>query len=299
MTRLDAMLLLAEAVRFGARKPSIWPVYAVVAVAAVLALPIVTLGVATAAGAIRPLPFVLTACIGGGVMLIILLAYFTDRAGPRLLVTERRVIWRRGVLRRRVLSLDRADIRSADAYAGNGVLRLHLTDGTMRRIAWIEAPDSAARSLGCAARIWRARPEPEVPRTVRMLGIATIFLPLVFYELAIILDMIMGPHETVQKTIGWGVIIFLALFAGPLANQAMHVFAVRLMPPEALRAFACWHLYPLCQGREPRAEKGGRWWVRLDRAYARMVVRRFYGGRLDCDCEPEAIGPRGVTHGEE
>ena len=293
MTRLDAMLRSGEAVRFGASKPSVWPGYVVFTVVAVLALPVVTLGIAAAAGLIRPLPFLLAAGIGGGVLSIILLAWLADRAGPRLIVTERRMIWRRGLLRRRVLSLDCADIRSVEAYAGSGVLRLHLADGSMRRIPWLDAPDSVARTLGCTARIWRARPEPEVPRTVRLLGVATVLLPFVFYEFALVFDLAIGLDEAAQKAVLWGIMLVLGFLGGHLSNQAMHIFAARLMPPETLRAFACWRLDPLCQGREPRPEEGGSWWVRLDRAYARMIVRRLYGGRLDCACEPEEIGPAG------
>lgn len=290
MTRLDAMLQPGEAVHFGASKPGIWPGYVVFTVAAVLALPIVTLGVAAAVGMIRPLPFMLVAGIGGGVMLIILLAFLADRAGPRLLGTDRRVIWRKGLLRRRLLSLDRADIRSAEAYAGSGVMRLHLADGSMRRIAWIEAPDAVVRTLGCPARIWPARPEPDVPRTVRALGMATVLLPFVFYELAMIFNLVIGLDEAAQRAVAWGAVIVLGLFGSHLSNQAMHIFAARLMQPEALRAFACWRLDPLCRGKEPLPETGGPWWSRLERAYTRMIVRRLYGGKLDCACAPEAIG---------
>jgi hypothetical protein len=290
VTRLDALLRPGEAVRFGASRPAIWPGYVIFAVVVVLALPVVTLGIAAAAGAIRPLPFLLTAGIAGGVLLIVLPAWLADRAGSGLVVTDRRMIWRRGLLRRRVLSLDRTEIRSAEAYAGSGVLRLHLADGSMRRIPWIDVPDSVARTLGCAARIWSAVPEPDVPRTVRLLGAATVLLPYILYEMALVFDMAVGLDETTQKAVLWGIMLVLAFFGSHLSNQAMHIFAARLMTPEALRTFACWHLDPLCRGREPRPEEGGPWWVRLDRAYARLIARRFYGGRLDCACEPEKTG---------
>lgn len=217
-----------------------------------------------------------------------------------LLLTDGRILMKRG-LTGRVRALDRASIVSVTAYESSAVLHLGMAGGGTTRIAGLADPLSLVAALDRPGRIYR---RPSMPKEEAWYGsLETIAFSVisgvgVFVMLVLMLE-ILHPVRGVWPLPAWlGISAALAIgiafmLAAKLSVIAIlpHYLAARRLEGAALRRFACWRLNRLCAGCEPYPETGRGLWVRLQQEADRWLIRRFHGGRLDCDCGPEIVTP--------
>lgn len=220
---------------------------------------------------------------------------------PIAVLTERRLLWRVGIFRPGIHKLAITAIAEVTAYEAGGGVCLKTRDGKTVRITGLGDASGLAEALGVPGRIWRSSQHTHSDRQhhrfvavtsgvangVSSIGMLTLLLFVFHPEWGI-----------------WPLPLWLALpsvlLLGTMVAAALslvvsgilpHLLAQRQLQGEALHDFACRQLCRLCQGREPYPATGGTLWDRIERPLDRWIIRWFYGGHLDCTCEPEIVEP--------
>ena len=215
----------------------------------------------------------------------------------RVLVTDRRVLFRDTPLDLVRRSLDLSLVTGATAYTADRLLILHLADGKDIRLQLIEEIESVARALDVPARVWRPgiahKISTELDRFSNLAFLAVVAVMLATYFLV---DGAAGLWDLseITRLLCWVVAIPAAGWVASflLYGVARHFLAARRLDHRAMRYFACSRLDRRYQGHEPWPETGGSPWIWRRRAIRRWILRHAYKGKLDCACEPREIGPQ-------
>lgn len=235
--------------------------------------------------------------LGGLLMLFPLFFIFLAWGGewlPRAVaVTDHRILLA-GSRPSTCKEIARAGILRVELFEAFGSVQLHLAGGTVRRLKGIENAESFVRALEVPGCIWRRRPQPATPVSALLLRYSAypITLGIVKFAKAAFASVTGAqPAGVIETTLFIFGSFGLCLAAAYVLFVTSHRLALRLLPAEEGLRYRCWYLDRRCRGLRAYPACDRPVWMRLEDWFNTEFARQAFGGKVDCDCAPETIGP--------
>ncbi len=238
------------------------------------------------------------------ILLLVAVVLFAQWGGrpAEACLTDRRVLFLRGVLRPEITAFDRSDVVRVELYDGDDTVILHGRGAPLYRAPVLEPPDPMLTELGHTIAFWGDRDEARrfgftlLPLILTLLapGIlltAAMFAPLVFGVDGLrALRELLPPGESwseVFVTTGIAMVILLGVFIG-LAVMAL--LRRIWLTPEEMESFRRAVRFPAWTGHDPLSPLQATLPHRVYRALRLSLDRLLYGRPP----EPPTVEPRMV-----
>lgn len=223
------------------------------------------------------------------------------RVPPRreALLTDRRLLFREGLLRPTVTALNRGDIATLEVFAGDDTVLVHGKDSILHRATMPGEAVRLAQAAGVTTALWRSRLPPQARDLLAMRSFFTLvmgavsviigFGAVLFHPTLIndALALLPASWEPSAQLALAGAAVGGLFLAGALAGYlSAWALAHHAVGGEDLRALRCWKFHAAWQGRA----KGNP--ATPGRALNALLDRVFWGPPPDCSAiEAEIVQP--------